>query len=88
MKIMVMMIMIMIPGVHVVDDEVLQPGEEEGDQLGDGGSLDQSELGIVTRSPPITAHLESTFHSSFLFSIFLSPPPGLWVWLSRDLILD
>ena len=51
------MIMMMIPGVHVVDDEVLQPGEEEGDQLGDGGSLDQSELSIVTSSPPITAHL-------------------------------
>ena len=52
MIIMIMMIM-MIPGVHVVDDEVLQPGEEEGDQLGDGGSLDQSELSIVTNQSSV-----------------------------------
>ena len=43
----------MMPGVHVVDDEVLQPGEEEGDQLGDGGSLDQSELSIVTNQSSV-----------------------------------
>ena len=53
MMVMIMMIMMMIPGVHVVDDEVLQPGEEEGDQLGDGGSLDQSELSIVTNQSSV-----------------------------------
>ena len=53
MMIMMMIIMMMIPGVHVVDDEVLQPGEEEGDQLGDGGSLDQSELSIVTNQSSV-----------------------------------
>ena len=53
MIMMVMIMMTMIPGVHVVDDEVLQPGEEEGDQLGDGGSLDQSELSIVTNQSSV-----------------------------------